>query len=136
LFFSLFAFFLFYELNYRTLIIRLSKDALQLKFGIFTWIIPLHNIETCFPDATSLWRIGGEGIHFTPLGGRYRAMFNFLEHPRVVITLKTKRVLVRVIAFVFTSYMMDCMIRIGSKQRIIHRFEPFIIIKTRHTMMC
>jgi len=64
LFFSLFAFFLFYELNYRTLIIRLNKYALQLKFGIFTWIIPLHNIETCFLDTTSLWRIGGEGIHY------------------------------------------------------------------------
>jgi Ca2+/Na+ antiporter len=99
LFFFLFAFFLFYALNYRTLIIRLSEDALQLNFGIFTWIIPLHNIETCSPDATSLWRIGGAGIHFTSLEGRYRAMFNFLEHPRVVIALKVKKGLVHDIAF-------------------------------------
>ena len=64
LFFCLFAFFLFYALNYRTLNIQLSNEALQLKFGIFTWAIPLHNIETSFPDTTSLWRIGGEGIHY------------------------------------------------------------------------
>jgi Ca2+/Na+ antiporter len=98
-FFCLFAFFLFYSLNYRTLIIRLNEDHLQLKFGIFTWVIPLHNIESCFPDTNSLWRIGGAGIHFTSLGGRYRAMFNFLEHPRVVIALKVKKGLVRDIAF-------------------------------------
>lgn len=98
-FFCLFTFFLFYSLNYRTLIIRLNEDHLELKFGIFTWIIPLHNIESCFPDSTSLWRIGGAGIHFTSLGGRYRAMFNFLEYPRIVIALKVKKGLVRDIAF-------------------------------------
>ncbi len=98
LFFCLFAFFLFYTLNFRTLIIRLSKDTLQLQFGIITWMIPLHNIETCSLDATPLGRIGGAGIHFTLLGGRYRAMFNFLEYPRVVIALKVKQGLVRDVA--------------------------------------
>jgi Ca2+/Na+ antiporter len=94
-----FAFFLFYSLNYRTLIIRLSEQALQLNFGLFTWNIPLENVEACFADKTSLWRIGGAGIHFTWLGGRYRAMFNFLEHPRLVIALKIKKGPVRDIAF-------------------------------------
>ena len=99
LFISLFVFFLFYSLNYRTLIIQLNKDVLQLKFGVFKWIIQTDNIESCCLDATSIWRIGGAGIHFTSLGGRYRAMFNFLEHPRVVIGLKVKQGLVRDIAF-------------------------------------
>jgi hypothetical protein len=98
-FFCLFAFFLFYSLNYRTLLIRLTAEALHLKFGLFAWTIPFRNIEACFPDTTSLWRIGGAGLHFTPLGGRYRAMFNFLEHPRLVIALKVNKGPVQDIAF-------------------------------------
>ena len=92
-------FFLFYSLNYHTLIVQITKDQLILKFGLFTWTISLDNIEDCFLDDTSLWRIGGAGIHFSPIHGRYRAMFNFLEYPRVVIALKRKLGLVRDIAF-------------------------------------
>jgi hypothetical protein len=97
--FCLFCFFLFYSLNYRVLLIQLTPDVLELKFGLFTWTVPTANIENCFLDDTSLWRIGGAGIHFSPIHGRYRAMFNFLEHPRVVIALKKKKGLVRDIAF-------------------------------------
>ena len=92
-------FFLFYVFNYRVLIIQVDEDELRLKFGLFTWHIHLSNIETSFLDKTSLWRIGGAGIHFSPIGGRYRAMFNFLEYDRVVICLKEKKGLVRDIAF-------------------------------------
>jgi len=95
----LFAYFLFCALNYRTLVIQLTDVALELGFGLVAWRIPLHNIEACSLDQTSLWRIGGAGVHFTPLGGRYRAMFNFLEHPRLVIALRTRKGLVRDIAF-------------------------------------
>lgn len=59
----------------------------------------MDNIDYCFLDETSLWRIGGAGIHFSPIGGRYRAMLNFLEHPRVVVALKQKRGPVRDISF-------------------------------------
>ena len=92
-------FFLFYALNYRVLVIHLTPDALHLRFGLFTWPIALNNIERCFLDETSLWRIGGAGIHFSPIQGRYRAMFNFLTYPRIVIALKEKRGPVRDIAF-------------------------------------
>jgi hypothetical protein len=92
-------FFLFYSLNYRTLHIQLTAEHLKLKFGLFSWTVALDNIEDCFIDETSLWRIGGAGIHFSPIQGRYRAMFNFLEYPRVVIALKHKLGLVRDIAF-------------------------------------
>jgi hypothetical protein len=44
-------------------------------------------------------RRGGAGIHFSIIGGRYRAMLNFLEHPRIVIELKEKRGPVRDLAF-------------------------------------
>jgi len=86
-----FAFFLFYSLNYRLLTIRLTPEHLKLGFGIFTWTVPLDAIKDCCLDDVSLWRIGGAGIHFTSIGRRYRAMFNFLEYDRVVIRLKEKR---------------------------------------------
>jgi len=98
-FFCLFSFFLFYSLNYRTLIIRLTSESLVLRFGIFTWRIPTVTIEHCYLDDTPMWRIGGAGIHFTMIRRRYRAMLNFLEYPRVVVALKKRRGPVWDIAF-------------------------------------
>ena len=90
-FFCVFALFLFYSVNYRTLIIRLTSEFLKLRFGIFTWTVPLDNIEECrLDDIPVLMRMGGAGIHFMSIRKRYRASFNFLEHPRVVIALKSK----------------------------------------------
>ena len=91
-FLYLFGFFFFYSVNYRTLIIRLTPDSLKLTFGIFTWIVPLDNIEECrFDELPLLMRMAGAGIHFMRIRKRYRASFNFLEHPRVVVTFKRKR---------------------------------------------
>ena len=98
-FLCFFAFFLFYSLNYRILKIQLTTESLQLTFGIFTWKVPISNIKNCYIDETSIWRIGGAGIHFTWIKGKYRAFWNFLEHPRVVVTLKKKKGPVREIAF-------------------------------------
>jgi hypothetical protein len=86
---SLAAFFLFYSINFRTLRIRLTSDQLELKFGIFRWTEPLDHIEEVHLDELPpLMRLGGAGIHFMCICNRYRASFNFLEHPRVVIALK------------------------------------------------
>lgn len=98
-FLGLSAFFLFYALNYRTLAIHLTSQAVELRFGIFSWKLAMDNVEQAYLDETSLWRIAGAGIHFSPIQGRYRAMFNFLEYPRVVIRLKQKQGPVRDIAF-------------------------------------
>jgi hypothetical protein len=92
-------FFSFYTLNYRVLAISISAGNPHLQFGVFSWTIPLNGIETVSVDETSLWRIGGAGIHFSPIGGRYRAMLIFLEYPRVVVSLKEERGLVRDVAF-------------------------------------
>ena len=91
--------FSFYALNYRVLTIRISAEDLHLRFGVFGWKVPLNSIEKVCADESSLWRISGAGIHFSSIGGRYRAMLNFLEYPRVVVALKEKRGLVRDIAF-------------------------------------
>jgi hypothetical protein len=93
------AFFLFYSLNYRKLVLSVTPEALKLEFGIFTWAIPLDTVGDCHIDDLSLWWIGGAGIHFRFVRGSYRAYLNFLEHPRVVLTLEKRRRLVREVAF-------------------------------------
>jgi hypothetical protein len=91
--------FLFYTLNYRTLVIEISKEEVSLQFGLFHWHIPLDTIASCYIDTAPLWRIGGAGIHFSFFNKRYRAMFNYLEHDRVVLSLNKKKGLVSEVAF-------------------------------------
>jgi hypothetical protein len=99
-FFFFFGLFLFYSVNYRTLIIRLTLESLKLTFGIFTWTVALDNIETCtLDDVPAFMRMGGAGIHFMFIRKRYRASFNFLEYPRVAIAFKRSVGLVRDISF-------------------------------------
>ncbi|MBN1449664.1 MAG: hypothetical protein JW963_01500 [Anaerolineales bacterium] len=98
-FLCFFAFFLFYSFNYRRLKIQLTPETLQLTFGIFTWKIAIANIKNCYRDEDTIWRFGGAGIHFMWIKGKYRAFFNFLEYPRVVVTLKEKKGPVQEIAF-------------------------------------
>jgi len=93
------AVFLFYSINYRTLRIRIGSGSVQLCFGLFRWLVPEADIQSVFLDTSSLWRIGGAGIHFSFFAGRYRALFNFLEHSRVVIQLKRKKGPVEEISF-------------------------------------
>lgn len=94
-----FGFFLFYAINYRTLVIRMSPEALDLRFGLFSWRVPRSSVACCYRDDTPLWRVGGAGIHFGVIRRRYRVFFNFLEYPRVVLELSKARGLVRDIAF-------------------------------------
>ncbi len=92
--------FLFYSVNYRTLIIRITPAGLGLRFGIFQWRVPIGNIESCQLDEVPAFkRLGGAGIHFMTVRGRYRASFNFLEYPRVVIAFKSKAGPVQDISF-------------------------------------
>jgi Ca2+/Na+ antiporter len=92
--------FLFYTLNYTTLVVQISPQSLRLKFGIFTWTERLDNITSWTLDQLPWFlQYGGAGIHFMTAHGRYRASFNFLEYPRLVLTLKHKRGLVRDLSF-------------------------------------
>jgi uncharacterized membrane protein YdbT with pleckstrin-like domain len=50
LFLIFFGIFLFYSLNYRTLVIRITPDSLRLTFGIFTWTVPMEDIDSCRLD--------------------------------------------------------------------------------------
>jgi Ca2+/Na+ antiporter len=99
-FLCFFIFSFFYSVNYRKLMIQITSKSLKLKFGIFTWIVPLDNVEECCIDEIPLlMRMGGAGIHFMSIRKRYRASFNFLEYPRVVIAFKKKVGPVRDISF-------------------------------------
>jgi hypothetical protein len=99
-FFCLLILFLFYSVNFRTLIIYLTSESLKLKFGLFTWTVPLDNVEECRLDELPLFmRMGGAGIHFMNIHKRYRISFNFLEYPRIVIAFKKKVGPVRDISF-------------------------------------
>ena len=92
--------FLFYMVNYRMLVIRITANNLKLAFGIFTWTVPLNNIESCSLDEIPLFmKYGGAGTHFMMIRKRYRASFNFLEYPRVVVAFKKKVGPVRDISF-------------------------------------
>lgn len=75
-------------------------EALKPTFGIFTWIMPVDNIETSSLDELPvILRFGGAGIHFMLIRKRYRASFSFLEYPRVVIAFKRKTGPVQDISF-------------------------------------
>jgi membrane protein YdbS with pleckstrin-like domain len=92
--------FLFYFINYRMLQLQITSQDLRLKFGIFYWRVPLENIEQCgLDDLPLIKKYGGAGIHFMTVRGRYRASFNFLEYPRVVVLLISKRGPVQDISF-------------------------------------
>lgn len=63
------AFFLFYVVNYRMLVIRLTAESLKLRFGIFALTIPVDNIAACRQDdLPTLMKYGGAGIHFMFVG--------------------------------------------------------------------
>jgi hypothetical protein len=92
--------FLFYSLNYIILTVHLTSKVLTLIFGIFKWRVPMENVQECnLDEIPPFLKYGGAGIHFMVVRERYRASFNFLEYPRVVIAFKRKIGLVRDISF-------------------------------------
>lgn len=91
--------FLFYTINYRMLIVRFNEQGLLLRFGIIPWRIPFSNMQSCGLDEVVINRIGGAGIHFMLLDKRYRANYNFLDLPRVLVRLKERQGLVWDVSF-------------------------------------
>jgi len=107
---GLFAFlaliFLFYVINFRTLKITIDSKHVKLKFGIIPWKTRLDNILECrMDDSPAIIKYGGAGVHFAYVNGIYRAYYNFLEYPRVVISFKVKQGLTQ--GLVFTTRQPD-----------------------------
>ena len=93
-------FFFFYILNYQTLRITITEEAVLLKFGLIRWKTRLENIQTCKMDDSPNWiKYGGAGVHFALVKGDYLAFYNFLEYPRIRITFHHKQGLVQGLVF-------------------------------------
>jgi len=92
--------FFFYVLNFIMLIVLITAEHLQLRFGIFKWTVPIDNIKKIQLDEIPAFKkYGGAGIHFMTVYKRYRVSFNFLEYPRICVSLKKKRGLVQDVSF-------------------------------------
>lgn len=92
--------FLFYVFNYWALQITITEENLQLKFGVVGWKTALSNIKQAdWDNSPPLIKYGGAGVHFAYVNRRYRAYYNFLEHPRLVITFHDKQGLVQELVF-------------------------------------
>ncbi len=100
LFLFLCIFFLFYIFNYRTLQIKITEESLVLKFGLVRWRTELENLQECRLDDPPLWiKYGGAGVHFAMVEGIYRAFFNFLEGPRVLVIFNERQGPVQALSF-------------------------------------
>jgi hypothetical protein len=92
--------FLFYTINYRILNIKLTGTHLRLRFGIVPWRTQLSNIQSVrLDDSPPLIKFGGAGVHFAFVNGKYRAFYNFLEYPRILVSFKNKQGLVQELVF-------------------------------------
>ena len=93
-------FFLFCVFNFRVLEITINSTQLKLKFGLISWRTSLENIrEACLDDSPAIIKYGGAGVHFAFVNGIYRAFFNFLEYPRVLVSFRVKQGLVQELVF-------------------------------------
>lgn len=93
-------FFFFYVINFRVLRITITDQTLRLKFGLVQWRMDLENIEHCKLYDPPFWiRYGGAGVHFSMVEGAYKAFFNFLEYPRILVRFHEKRGLVQELVF-------------------------------------
>jgi len=93
-------FFLLYVINFQVLEININSTQLKLKFGVISWRTSLDNIqEAHLDDSPAIIKYGGAGVHFALVKGIYRAFFNFLEYPRVLVSFKVKQGLVQELVF-------------------------------------
>ena len=92
--------FTFYVLNYRTLKIRIDAEMIHLMFGLVRWRTRLDNVAMCgLDDSSILIKYGGAGVHFAFTNGKYRAFYNFLDGPRVLVSFRQKQGWVQELVF-------------------------------------
>jgi len=104
-------FFCFYVINYRVLTITITDQALRLDFGLISWRTDLENIAQSTLYDPPFWiKYGGAGVHFASVEGVYKAFYNFLEYPRILIKFRHKQGLVQ--ALVFTTRQPDQILEI------------------------
>jgi len=104
-------FFCFYVINFRELEISITDQTLQLKFGVIAWRSNIENIKSIIRYDPPFWiKYGGAGVHFAMVDGDYKAFYNFLEYPRVMIGFHQKQGWVQ--SLVFTTRQPDKILEI------------------------
>ncbi len=108
-------FFCVYVINYRELEISITDQTLQLKFGVIGWSSNIENIKSSILYDPPFWiKYGGAGVHFAMVDGDYKAFYNFLEYPRVMIGFHQKQGWVQ--SLVFTTRQPDKILEILEKR--------------------
>ena len=103
--------FCFYVINFRELEISITDQILRLKFGVIGWSSNLENIKSVIRYDPPFWiKYGGAGVHFAMVDGDYKAFYNFLEYPRVLIKFHQKQGWVQ--SLVFTTRQPDKILEI------------------------
>ena len=108
-------FFCFYVINFRELEISITDQTLQLKFGVIGWSSNIENIKSSILYDPPFWiKLGGAGVHFAMVDGDYKAFYNYLEYPRVMIGFHKKQGWVQ--SLVFTTRQPDKILDILEKR--------------------
>ena len=103
--------FCFYVINFRELEISITDQKLQLKFGVIAWSSNIENIKSIIRYDPPFWiKYGGAGVHFAMVDGDYKAFYNFLEYPRVMVGFHQKQGWVQ--SLVFTTRQPDKILQI------------------------
>ncbi len=103
--------FFFYVINFRELEISITDQTLQLKFGVIGWSSNIENIKSSILYDPPFWiKFGGAGVHFSMVDGDYKAFYNFLEYPRIMIGFHQKQGWVQ--SLVFTTRQPDKILEI------------------------
>ena len=103
--------FCFYVINFRELEISITDQTLQLKFGVIAWSSNIENIKSFDRYDPPFWiKYGGAGVHFAMVDGDYKAFYNFLEYPRVMVGFHQKQGWVQ--SLVFTTRQPDKILQI------------------------
>lgn len=81
-------FFLVITINYFRLTIKIDHERLTVGYGVSKSKISWDNIEDCYLDETSSLWYGGWGSRLGRVDGKWRAVYNVIGGPRVVVSLK------------------------------------------------
>jgi hypothetical protein len=73
------------------LTIRMTPASISVGYGPLGQTINWDNVADCFLDETSEVRYGGAGIRMTRIRGSWTIVYDVIESPRVVISLKEGR---------------------------------------------
>jgi len=74
--------------SFRKFNIKMTSDAIIVKYGFGKRTIPWEKIGDCYLDKASIIRYGGFGNRIGRVKGKWRDVYNVIGYPRVVLSLK------------------------------------------------